>query len=109
MKSMLTNLGDVEKPMSAIPIIKRAICKLQEKPYQLTQLHCLLCQACLMSNNLKPALSVLDQDIYVLGIELVSLSFIFNIVINLGYICTKRLPVMWPAVQLTAVYGWFSR
>uniref|UniRef100_A0A2S2QND7 COP9 signalosome complex subunit 3 n=1 Tax=Sipha flava TaxID=143950 RepID=A0A2S2QND7_9HEMI len=69
MKSMLTNLGEVEKPMSAIPIIRRAICKLQEKPYQLTQLHCLLCQACLMSNNLKPALSILDQEIYVLGTE----------------------------------------
>ncbi|XP_026823448.1 COP9 signalosome complex subunit 3 [Rhopalosiphum maidis] len=69
MKSMLTNLGDMEKPMSAIPIIRRAICKLQEKPYQLTQLHCLLCQACLMSNNLKPALSLLDQDIYVLGTD----------------------------------------
>lgn len=77
MKSMLTNLGDVEKSMSAIPIIRRAICKLQEKPYQLTQLHCLLCQACLMSNNLKPALSLLDQDIYVLGTDEVS-SIIIN-------------------------------
>jgi hypothetical protein len=85
MKSMLTNLGEVEKPMSAIPIIRRAICKLQEKPYQLTQLHCLLCQACLMSNNLKPALSILDQEIYVLGTESVSLIFIFNIAVNLYY------------------------
>lgn len=80
MKSMLTNLGDMEKPMSAIPIIRRAICKLQEKPYQLTQLHCLLCQACLMSNNLKPALSLLDQDIYVLGTDEVS-----NIIISCRY------------------------
>lgn len=74
MKSMLTNLGEIEKPMSAIPIIRRAICKLQEKPYQLTQIHCLLCQACLMSNNLKPALSLLDQDIYVLGNDEVSIN-----------------------------------
>lgn len=69
MKSMLKNLGEIEKPMFAIPIIKRAIFKLQDKPYQLTQLHGLLCQACLMSNNLKPALTLLDQDIYVLGTD----------------------------------------
>lgn len=74
MKSMLTNLGEIEKPMSAIPIIRRAICKLQEKPYQLTQIHCLLCQACLMSNNLKPALSLLDQDIYMLGNDEVNIN-----------------------------------
>ncbi|XP_050539567.1 COP9 signalosome complex subunit 3 [Daktulosphaira vitifoliae] len=69
MKPMLTNLGDVKKPMSAIPIIKNAISKLQVQPYQLTEVHSLLCQACLMSNNLKPALSILDQDIYILGTE----------------------------------------
>lgn len=72
MKSMLNSLGGVGKPMFAIPILKQAICKLQEKPYQLTQLHCLLCQACIMSNNLKPAISLLDQDIYVLGTDEVS-------------------------------------
>lgn len=72
MKSMLNNLKEVNKTMSAIPIIRHAICKLQEKPYQLTQLHCVLCQACLMSNNLKPALSLLEQDIYVLGTDEVS-------------------------------------
>lgn len=81
MKSMVTNLNDVEKPMSAIPILKRAICKLQEKPYQLTQLHCLLCQACLLSNNLKPALNLLDQDIYILGTEEVSSIILLNIFI----------------------------
>lgn len=81
MKSMLTNLGAIEKPMSAIPIIRRAICKLQEKPYQLTQLHCLLCQACIMSNNLKPALSLLDQDIYVLGTDEVSIILILHIIL----------------------------
>lgn len=74
MKSMLTSLKDVGKIMSAIPIIRSAICKLQEKPYQLTQLHCILCQACLMSNNLKPAMVLLDQDIYVLGSDEVSTS-----------------------------------
>lgn len=77
MKSMLTNLGEIKKPMFAIPIIRRAICKLQDKPYQLTQFHCLLCQVCLMANNLKPALSLLDQDIYVLGTDEVN-SIIFN-------------------------------
>lgn len=66
---MLKNLGEVGMPMSAIPILKHALCKLQEKPYQLTQLHGLLCQACLMSNNLKPAISLLDQDIYLLGTD----------------------------------------
>lgn len=72
MKHMLNGLDSVGKPMFAIPIIKHAIYKMQEKPYQLTQLHCLLCQACLMSNNLKPAISLLDQDIYVLGTDEVS-------------------------------------
>jgi len=72
MKSMLNNLKEVNKTMSAIPIIRHAIGKLQEKPYQLTQLHSVLCQACLMSNNLKPALSLLEQDIYVLGTDEVS-------------------------------------
>lgn len=69
MKSVLNNLMTIGKPMAAIPIIRRAIHKLQEKPYQLTQLHCLLCQAYLLSNNLKPAISLLDQDIYVLGTD----------------------------------------
>ncbi|XP_050432258.1 COP9 signalosome complex subunit 3-like [Adelges cooleyi] len=69
MKTMLKNLGEINKPMSAIPIVKNAISKLQVHSYQLTEVHNLLCQACLMSNNLKPALSVLDQDIYVLGTE----------------------------------------
>lgn len=83
MKSMLTNLGAVGKPMFAIPIIKRAIFKLQDKPFELTQLHCLLCQACLMSNNLKPALSILEQDIYTFGAEEVS-SFFTLRTINLN-------------------------
>lgn len=69
---MLDNLNLVKKPMCAIPIIQRAIYKLQEKPFQLTQLHCLLCEACLMSNNLKPAICLLDQDIYLLGMNEVS-------------------------------------
>lgn len=73
MKSMLKSLGSVGKPMFAIPILKRAIFKLQEKPYQLTILHYLLCQACLMSNNLKPAISLLEQDIYVMGTDDVSI------------------------------------
>lgn len=69
---MMTNLKDVEKPMYSIPIIRRAIDKLQEVPYQLTQLHCLLCQACLFSNNFLPAVRLLNQDIYILGTDFVS-------------------------------------
>lgn len=80
MKSMLTNLWAVEKQMSAIPIIRCAIEKLQEKPYQLTQLHCLFCYACLISNNLKPAINLLDKDIYVLGTNEVSSATIIIII-----------------------------
>lgn len=95
---MLTNLGEVEKPMSAIPIIRGAISKLQDKPYQLTQLHCLLCQACLMSNNLKPALSLLDQDIYVLGTDEVrSIIVIIQIVDN--------IIIYYLIIKYTAIYA----
>lgn len=86
MKSMLKSLGSVGKPMFAIPILKNAIFKLQDKPHQLTQLHCLFCQACLMSNNLKPAINLLDQNIYVLGsdddvsIIILCIVFTYNII-----------------------------
>lgn len=72
MKSILNNLKKINKTMSAIPILKYAISKLQETPDQITQLHYVLCQACLMSNNLKPALSLLEQDVYVLDNSKVS-------------------------------------
>lgn len=78
MKAMMTNLKDVEKPMYSIPIIRRAIDKMQEEPYQLTQLHCLLCQICLISNNLMPAVRLLDQDIYLLGTDDVSNIYVFD-------------------------------
>lgn len=81
---MMTNLKDVDKPMYSIPIIRRAIDKLQEAPYQLTQLHCLLCQACLISNNLLPAVRLLNQDIYILGTDVVSSNALYYVFYNLS-------------------------
>ncbi|XP_050434139.1 COP9 signalosome complex subunit 3-like isoform X2 [Adelges cooleyi] len=64
---LLRNLHKVKKTMMMIPTIQRAIDKLQTKPHQLTHFHYLLCEACIMSYNLKASLKVLDQEVYFLN------------------------------------------
>lgn len=72
MQVLLRNLHKVKKTMMMIPTIQRAIDKLQTKPHQLTHFHYLLCEACIMSYNLKASLKVLDQEVYFLNSDEVS-------------------------------------
>ncbi|XP_041362938.1 COP9 signalosome complex subunit 3-like [Gigantopelta aegis] len=57
------NLVDKKQPLRGISILTKAIQKIQLFPSQLTSIHSDLCQLCLLSKNLKPALQFLDSDI----------------------------------------------
>ncbi|XP_050394557.1 COP9 signalosome complex subunit 3 [Patella vulgata] len=50
-------------PLRGIAILSKAIRKIQLFPSQLTSLHSDLCQLCLLSKNMKPALEFLEVDI----------------------------------------------
>lgn len=61
---LLTNyLVDQKQPIIGIPILRKAICKLQLHDSQLTSIHADLCQLCLLAKCFKPALEILDIDI----------------------------------------------
>lgn len=57
------NLVERKQPMRGISLLVTAINKIQLFPTQLTSIHADLCQLCLLSKNLKPALQFMDQDI----------------------------------------------
>ena len=50
------------KPQWGIPVLMKAIDKIQLFPSQLTSIHADLAQVCLLAKNLKPALKYLDVD-----------------------------------------------
>lgn len=56
-------LVERKTPARGIEILKKAIRKIQLFDSQLTSVHADLCQLCLLSKNLKPALEFLDTDI----------------------------------------------
>ncbi|XP_077979780.1 COP9 signalosome complex subunit 3-like [Glandiceps talaboti] len=56
-------LVEKKQPLRGIDIIANAISKIQTHPAQLTSLHADLCQLCLLSKCLKPALQFLNVDI----------------------------------------------
>lgn len=50
-------------PMKGIPLLAKAISKLQLYDSQLTSIHGSICQLCLLAKCFKPALEILDVDI----------------------------------------------
>lgn len=63
------NLVERKQPSRGIGILVKAINKIQLFPAQLTSIHSDLCQLCLLSKNMKPALPFLDVDINDIGKE----------------------------------------
>ena len=57
------NLVERKQPLRGIRILTGAISKIQLYPGQLTSIHADICQLCLLSKNLKPALPFLDTDV----------------------------------------------
>jgi len=55
-------LVERSKPQWGIPVLMKAIDKIQLFPSQLTSIHADLAQVCLLAKNLKPALKYLDVD-----------------------------------------------
>jgi len=55
-------LVERSKPQWGIPVLTKAIEKIQLSPSQLTSVHSDLAQVCLLAKNLKPALKYLDVD-----------------------------------------------
>ncbi|XP_026326445.1 COP9 signalosome complex subunit 3 [Hyposmocoma kahamanoa] len=64
------HLVEVKQPIRGIEILKKAIRKIQLFDSQLTSIHADLCQLCLLSKCLKPALDFLDTDVTGIGSEL---------------------------------------
>jgi len=60
---MTQHLIDRKQAIRGIAMLKRAIQKVQLSPTQLTSIHADLCQLCLVSKCMKPAVDVLDIDI----------------------------------------------
>lgn len=68
---LLTNyLVEIKQPIRGIEILKKAIRKIQLFDSQLTSIHADLCQLCLLSKCMKPALEFLDTDVTGIGSEL---------------------------------------
>ncbi|KAK2156684.1 hypothetical protein LSH36_207g03003 [Paralvinella palmiformis] len=57
------NLVERNQPIRGIVILTAAISKIQLFPSQLTSIHTDLCQLCLLSKCMKPALQLLDVDV----------------------------------------------
>ncbi|ELT89416.1 hypothetical protein CAPTEDRAFT_130389 [Capitella teleta] len=60
---LTNNLVDRKQPLRGISLLAKAINKIQLSPSQLTSIHADLCQMCLLSKCMKPALPFLDVDI----------------------------------------------
>ncbi|KAK7498299.1 hypothetical protein BaRGS_00010559 [Batillaria attramentaria] len=58
-----SQLVERKQPTRGLAILTQAIQKIQLHPAQLTSIHSDLCQLCLLSKNMKPALRILDADI----------------------------------------------
>ncbi|XP_004927872.1 COP9 signalosome complex subunit 3 isoform X1 [Bombyx mandarina] len=68
---LLTNhLVEIKQPIRGLEILKKAIRKIQLFDSQLTSIHADLCQLCLLSKCMKPALEFLDTDVTGIGNEL---------------------------------------
>ncbi|XP_072941458.1 COP9 signalosome complex subunit 3 [Epargyreus clarus] len=63
------HLVEIKQPIRGIEILKRAIRKIQLFDSQLTSIHADLCQLCLLSKCMKPALEFLDTDVTGIGTE----------------------------------------
>lgn len=57
------NLVERKQPLRGISVLCKAISKIQLMPSQLTSIHADLCQLCLLSKCMKPALQYLDIDV----------------------------------------------
>ncbi|XP_011562449.2 COP9 signalosome complex subunit 3 [Plutella xylostella] len=64
------HLVEVKQPLRGIEILKKAIRKIQLFDSQLTSIHADLCQMCLLSKCIKPAIEFLDTDVTGIGSEL---------------------------------------
>lgn len=62
-RALTTHLVEQKSPMKGIPLLVKAISKLQLYDTQLTSIHASLCQLCLLAKCFKPALEILDVDI----------------------------------------------
>ncbi|CAH0628896.1 unnamed protein product [Chrysodeixis includens] len=68
---ILTNyVVDIKQPIRGVEILKKAIRKIQLFDSQLTSIHADMCQLCLLSKCMKPALEFLDTDVTAIGNEL---------------------------------------
>lgn len=63
------HLVEIKQPIRGIEILKKAIRKIQLFDSQLTSIHADLCQLCLLSKCMKPALEFLDTDVTGIGAE----------------------------------------
>lgn len=63
------HLVAIKQPLKGIEILKKAIRKIQLFDSQLTSIHADLCQLCLLSKCMKPALEFLDTDVTGIGAE----------------------------------------
>ncbi|VVC90224.1 unnamed protein product [Leptidea sinapis] len=64
------HLVETKQPLQGIEILKKAIRKIQLFDSQLTSIHADLCQLCLLSKCMKPALEFLDTDVTGISCEL---------------------------------------
>lgn len=63
------HLVELKQPIRGIEVLKKAIRKIQLFDSQLTSIHADICQLCLLSKCLKPALEFLDTDVTSIGTE----------------------------------------
>lgn len=62
-RALTAHFVEQNTPMKGIPLLTKAISKLQLYDSQLTSIHSDICQLCLLAKCFKPALEILDVDI----------------------------------------------
>lgn len=62
-RALTALLVEQNTPIKGIPVLAKAISKLQLYDSQLTTIHADICQLCLLAKCFKPALEILDVDI----------------------------------------------
>lgn len=82
-RALIAHLIEQNTPMKGIPLLAKAISKLQLYDSQLTSIHADMCQLCLLAKCFKPALEILDVDITGICQEVSFLSaFISDIILS---------------------------
>lgn len=100
------HLVELKQPIRGIEILKKAIRKIQLFDSQLTSIHADLCQLCLLSKCMKPALEFLETDVTSIGSEVsLLLNGLINFIVYLPIITLSFLHIAEYSCNFFSIYS----